>query len=81
MMKRRILIALSALALAGASFATCRASPAHHYQQLGQSRYLYDQSTGSVCSSVKETGSTALDHLRSQMGLPVPSTVPQCGTE
>lgn len=80
-MKRRILLALGALLLTTVSFVVGRTHPAHHYQQLGQSKFLYDQATGRVCLPLKEAGPTALDAVRSQLGQPSPSTVPQCGTE
>jgi hypothetical protein len=48
-----VAIFLCVFLLFGSGFLVGRRFPIHHYEQFGQSVYLYDTNTGKICTTVK----------------------------
>lgn len=60
-MKKIVWIAgatLSGAILFGAGLLVGRQFPAHHFERLQNSSYLYDSTTGHVCQSVPDTSAS-----------------------
>jgi hypothetical protein len=76
---RSLLIASAVAVLAfGAGLLTGRQFPAHHYQRFGESKYLYDVSTGKVCAPFK-TPTIEQDANGVEIAKPVPNPFDSIG--
>jgi hypothetical protein len=85
-MKTQLLATLFAIAIAialfGAGFLTGREFPRHHYQRWAETSFMFDSSTGNLCSIVSPQTVDAHDPGDKDIidaGLPFKKTIPACG--